>query len=387
MKKVCVITGTRAEYGLLKPLLCNFQSDNDIILQLLVTGTHLSSEFGYTYKEILEDGFEISEQIEIVMSSDTEVGTSKAMGLGLISFSEAFHRLKPDLVIVLGDRYETLSASIAALNTHITIAHIHGGEITEGAIDDVYRHAITKMSYLHFTSTEEYRKRVIQLGENPDRVYNVGAIAADIIKHMEYLSKEEMEKVLGLDLSRKTALFTYHPETINQVDAERQVSNILRGLDELKDLQIVFTMANSDMYGRSINLLVEQYVKSNSSKSVLFHSLGQHRYLSCMKYCACVIGNSSSGIIEAPSLHVPTVNIGERQRGRIQAASVINCLTESNDVSAAIRKALSDEFQIKAKNAVNPYGNGDTAEKIYSLIKEHLATVTAKRKKFYDINF
>lgn len=388
MMKICVITGTRAEYGLLKPLMERLNRDKDIILQLIVTGMHLSPEFGYTYQEIQQDGFEINEYVEIILSSDTAVGTSKAMGLGLISLSEAYVRLKPDMLVILGDRFEMLSAAIAALNCHVPIAHIHGGETTEGALDEAYRHAITKMSYLHFTSTEVYRRRVIQLGEGPDRVFNVGAIAMDAIVNMKYLSEEELKKTLGVDFKRATVLFTFHPATLEEGETELQMENILNALDAFPELQIIFTKANSDMQGRHINYLIDQYVVENQHRAVIFSSLGQRNYLSCMKYCSAVIGNSSSGIIEAPALHIPTVDIGDRQKGRVKAESVIHCLPEKKSVIGAIRKALSKEFLAAAGKASNPYGSSGVSEKIHFTMKQYIAeNKIDRKKKFYDIKF
>ncbi len=387
MKKICVVTATRAEYGLLKPLMKKIDEDKDLLLQIIVTGMHLSPEFGYTYEEIIKDGFTITEQIEILLSSDTAIGTSKSMGLAIISFSETFERLKPDMVIILGDRFEMMSIAISALNAHIPIAHLYGGETTEGAIDEAYRHAITKMSYLHFTSTETYRNRVIQMGESPDRVFNVGALAIEVIKNLSYLNKADLENFLGIKLNKTTALLTYHPVTLEENSAKFHMENILQALDEFDDLQIIFTKANSDMYGRSINQLIDNYVKINSHKSVVFSSLGQIKYLSCMKVCNFVVGNSSSGIIEAPNYMIPTVNIGDRQKGRVAPLSIINCEPVKNSIVRAIKKALSKEFKELIISQKNPYGDGKASEKIKTIIKEQLFNNQLNMKKqFYDLD-
>ena len=323
-KKICVVTGTRAEYGILKPLLRKVKEDNELELQLVVTGMHLSPEFGLTYKQIEEDNFRISEKVEILLSSDTPIGISKSMGLAMISFSEVFDRLKPDLLVLLGDRYEMLSVASSAMVARIPIAHIHGGETTEGAIDEAIRHSVTKMSYLHFTSTEEYRKRVIQLGENPNRVFNVGAMGVEEILNTNLLSKEELEKELDFKIDSKTALVTFHPVTLEENTSEEQFQNILDALDNFKDLKVIFTKANSDTDGRIINKMIDEYVIKNKGKAKAFTSLGQLKYYSTIKYTDFVLGNSSSGILEVPTFKKPTINIGDRQKGRIQAFSIIN---------------------------------------------------------------
>lgn len=385
MKKICVITGTRAEYGLLKPLMEKIYNDDDLQLQLVVTGMHLSPEFGLTYKEIEKDGFNIDDKIEILLSSDTPVSISKSMGLAMISFSESFNRLKPDLVVVLGDRYELFAAVSAAIVAKIPVAHLHGGETTEGAIDEAFRHSITKMSYLHFTSTEKYRKRVIQLGEDPKRVFNVGAIGVENIKNLPLLSKEELEKQIDFFINDKTILVTFHPVTLENQTSAQQFAELLHALDELNDLRIIFTKANSDTDGRVINQMIDDYVAKNKGRAKAFVSLGQLRYLSAMKYVAAVVGNSSSGILEAPSIPVATVNIGDRQKGRIKAESVIDCETKSEEIVKAIRIALSDDFQEKVKTVKSPYGDGNVSDKIIKHIKSFLNKPLDLKKTFYDI--
>lgn len=386
VKRICVITGTRAEYGLLKPLIMKMIDDKEIDLKLVVTGMHMSTEFGLTYKLIEEDGIVIDEKIEILLSSDSHVATSKAMGLAIISFSEYINRTKPDMVIVLGDRYEILAASISAMVANVPIAHIHGGEITEGAQDDVFRHCITKLSYLHFTSTESYRKRVMQLGEEPHRVFNVGAIGIENIKVLKLLSQEEIEKSINFVLNKKFALVTFHPVTLEQGLAEIQITELLGALEEFDDMKFIITKANSDNEGRKINRKIDEFISKNPEKYIGFVSMGQLKYLSAMKYCSMVIGNSSSGIIEAPSFNIPTINIGDRQKGRLQAKTVINCNPIKSDIIKAIKRGLSKEFKDKISKIENPYGDGDTSNKILYEIKKALSKEIELKKTFYDIN-
>ncbi|MBB6714602.1 UDP-N-acetylglucosamine 2-epimerase [Clostridium gasigenes] len=385
VKKICIVTGTRAEYGLLRPLIDKVNEDNDLELQLIATGMHLSPEFGMTYTNIIDDGYKINEKIEILLSSDTSVGISKSMGLATISFAEAFERLKPDIIVVLGDRYEIFSVCSAAVTAKIPIAHLHGGETTEGAFDEVFRHCITKMSYLHFTSTEEYRKRVIQLGENPSRVFNVGAIGVENIVSLDLLEKREIEKSIGFTLDKPFGLVTFHPVTLENNTSEYQFRELLKALDEMDGMKFIITKANSDSDGRIINKIIDEYEKDNKDKIITFTSMGYLRYLSAMKYCSLVIGNSSSGIIEAPSFNKPTINIGDRQKGRMQAESVINCNPSKDDIVNAINISLSKEFREKIKNSINPYGDGNTSSKIINIIKQTLSQNINLKKKFYDI--
>lgn len=385
MKKVCVVTGTRADYGLLKPLMQRITSLKELQLQLIATGMHLSPEFGLTYQEINEDGYRIDEKIEILLSSDTPIGISKSMGLTLISFSEAYERLRPDLIIVLGDRYEIFAAVSAAWIAKIPVVHLHGGETTEGALDEAFRHSITKMSYLHFTSTEEYRRKVIQLGEHPDRVFNVGAMGIENIKILKLLSKEELEKEIGFKFGKRTILVTFHPVTLEGNTSREQFQNVLKAFDEIDNLKIIFTKTNSDTDGRIINKMIDEYMRKNKEKVVAFTSMGQIRYLSTMQYVDAVVGNSSSGIIEAPIFKVPTVNIGDRQKGRIQADTVINCKPIKNDIIVSLDKALSDDFKEKIRYAQNPYGDGKVSAKIISVITECLSKNLDLKKEFYSI--
>lgn len=387
MKKICIVTGTRAEYGLLKPLIRRVNDDIDLKLQLLVTGMHLSPEFGLTYNEIIKDGFEITDKVEMLLSSDTEVGISKSMGLAMISFSEAFQRINPDILIVLGDRYEIFAAASVAMIAKIPIAHLHGGEITEGVVDEAIRHSITKMSYLHFTSNEVYRNRVIQLGENPSRVFNVGAIGEESIETLDFITKNELEKDLGIKFDMKTALLTFHPVTLESNSSEEQFKNILEALNEFNNLKVIFTKANSDTNGRIINNMIDKHVLNNPQKCVAFTSLGQLRYLSAMKYCDVVIGNSSSGIIEAPILKKITINIGDRQKGRIQAESIINCSPVKEEIVNSIKKALLEELSAKFERNRNESEKFSASENIIIILKEYLISDKIDiKKKFYDID-
>lgn len=387
MRKICVVTGTRAEYGLLMPLLEKLKNAKDLELQLLVTGMHLSPEFGLTYKLIEADGYKINEKVDILLSSDTPVGISKSMGLGMIGFSESFERLQPDLVILLGDRFETFAAAATASAARIPIAHLHGGETTEGAFDEAFRHAITKMSWLHFTSAELYRKRVIQLGEEPARVFNVGAIGIENIVKMPLMTKAELEENLGIQFNKKLLLVTFHPVTLENNTSATQFKELLESLDKIEDVTIIFTKANSDTDGRIINQLIDEFTTLHSKKTLSFTSMGQLRYLSTMKIATAVIGNSSSGIIEAPSFKVPTVNIGDRQKGRIQADSVIDCEPKKEEIDKAIKIALSDDFRNKLNKMDNPYGDGEVSDKVIKIIRDFFSRDISLKKTFHDINF
>jgi len=367
-KKICIFTGTRSEYGLLKPLIEELQNEPTIELQLLITGMHLSAEFGLTYKEISLEGFSRVERVEILLSSDTPIAVSKAMGLGLISFAEAFDRLKPNLIIGLGDRFELFSAVSAALVSRIPVAHIHGGEKTEGAYDEGFRHAITKMSHLHFTSTEEYRRRVIQLGENPKHVFNVGALGIDNIKKMKLLSLKELQKPISFKLDKPFFIVTFHPVTLEKNTSEMQFSELLKALDYFSDYKIIFTKPNADNDGRIIIKMIDDYVQNNKHRCIGFESLGQLRYLSSLKHAEMMIGNSSSGLIEMPSFKKPTVNIGDRQKGRIIPKSLIQCVPKEDKIIKAINQGLSKEFRVKCGDNINPYGDGTASRKISEVL-------------------
>lgn len=382
-RKICVVTGTRAEYGLLYWLMKEIQEDKDLELQLIVTGMHLSPEFGLTYKEIEKD-FKIDKKIEMLLSSDTPVGIAKSMGLAQISFAEAYEELNPDMLVVLGDRYEILSAVSSAMIANIPISHISGGETTEGAFDESIRHSITKMSHLHFTATDEYKNRVIQLGEQPSKVFNVGGLGIDNIKKLKLLSKKEFEKAIDFKLNQKNILVTFHPVTLEKSPSKEQFQNLLDAIDTLNDTNIIFTKANSDTDGRVINTMIDTYVKNNSDKSVGFTSLGQLRYLSALQYVDAMVGNSSSGLAEAPSFKIGTVNIGDRQKGRIMAGSVISCNSDKNAVIEAFKELYSSNFKNILLNSTNPYGNGGASEEIKKIIKD-IQLKDILKKSFFDI--
>ncbi|MDN5290055.1 MAG: hypothetical protein PWQ06_294 [Anaerophaga sp.] len=390
MKKVIsILTATRAEYGLLKPIIAKLNAEEAFDVRIVATGAHLSSEYGLTYREIEKDGFTIDEKIEILLSSDTAASVSKSMGLAMIEFSSYFERLKPDLLVVLGDRYETLAVAVTAMNQRIPIAHLYGGEATEGAIDDAIRHAITKLSYLHFTSIEPYRKRIIQLGEHPDRVYTVGAIGIENILNEKLLSREALARELGISLTAPYAVVTFHPVTLEAQSAEAQIQALLEACQAYQDLNFIFTKANADAEGRKINQMIDAYAQANAH-IFAFTSLGMLKYLSALKYAALVMGNSSSGLLEAPSFGVPTINIGDRQRGRLQAESVLNCEPDQAQIKEAMDLALGDAFGARAKMAVNPYGDGHTSDRIVAVIKKYMTGdngtdgIIDLKKKFYD---
>lgn len=385
MRKICVITGTRAEYGLLFWTMKAIQDDPSLELQLCVTGMHLSPEFGLTYQQIEKDNFKIDAKIEMLMSSDSSVGISKSIGLGVIGFADALDRLKPDLILVLGDRYEIFAAVTAAMIAKVPIAHCHGGEATEGLIDEPIRHSITKMSHIHFTATEEYKRRVIQLGETPESVYNVGALGIENINKLPLLSREGFEDSINFKLGKINLLVTFHPVTFEQNTAEIQFGELLSAIDSLENAHIIFTKPNSDTDGRVIIKMIDEYVKQNPTKAVSFISLGQLRYLSALKYVDIVIGNSSSGLAEVPSFKKTTINIGDRQRGRIKASSVIDCDPSKKSIKAAVELALSEEFKEKLKDAINPYGTGNSSNQIVEIIKATNLNGIIK-KKFYNLS-
>ncbi len=382
-RKVCVVTGSRAEYGLLYHLMKEIEADENLNLQLIVTGMHLSPEFGLTYKEIAKD-FQIDKKIEILLSSDTAVGISKSMGLAQISFSEVYTELQPDIVVVLGDRYEIFSAVSAAMIARIPIAHLHGGEITVGVIDEAIRHSITKMSHLHFTATETYKNRVIQLGECPKRVFNVGGLGIDSINGLNLLTKIEFESSIDCKLGDKNILVTFHPVTLEHETVKEQFQALMNVIDDLENTKVIFTKANSDMEGRVINQMIDKYVAKNPLKSVAFSSLGQLRYLSALQFVDAVVGNSSSGLLEAPTFKIGTINIGGRQKGRIKSASVIDCASAEQNIFSAFQKLYSQSFQASLKKVVNPYGDGGASKKITNILKSvELSDIL--KKPFYDL--
>ena len=382
MRKVCVVTGTRAEYGLLSRLMWLIRADHDLTLQIIATNMHLSPEFGLTYKEIEADGFTIDEKVPMPKLADTSNGIVKSMAVELSGIADAYEELRPDLIVILGDRYEMLVAATAALVYKIPIAHIHGGEITEGAFDDAIRHAITKMSHLHFTSTEEYRKRVIQLGEQPDKVFHVGSLGVENIKKTSLMSKDDIEKSLGFNLKPQTVLATYHSVTLSDQIA---IDELLTVLSEEKNIRILFTMPNSDTGGAYISEKINEFVAKNKERAIAFTSLGVKRYLSAMPHVAAVIGNSSSGIIEAPSFRIPTLNIGNRQKGRVICDSVVSCNNDSASIKKGLNKVLSRQMADIARNIQNPYEKENTAQSICDIIKNHPLGNLIK-KSFYNLS-
>lgn len=383
-KKIAAFTGSRAEYGLLYWLLKDIQASNSLQLQLLVSGMHLSPEFGETWSQIVSDGFSIDSKVEMLLSTNTSTGVVKSIGLGLIGFADSLEKLNPDILIVLGDRFEALAVAQAAMIMQIPIAHIHGGEITEGAYDDSIRHAITKMASLHFTSTSTHRNRVIQMGENPGSVFNFGAIGLDHLNRGIFFSKFELSKQLNFDLERPYFLVTYHPVTVGDESPTSSFNEIISALDAFPDFGIVITYPNADNGGRKIIPLIDSYAKSNPERVFVATSLGSVRYLSVLKNASAVIGNSSSGIIEAPSVCVPTVNVGIRQLGRIAAESVLNCSPERNSIQSAINVAVSKAFGQVCENTKNPYGQGHVSSKIVEVLEEYSIET---QKKFYDVEF
>jgi len=378
-RKICVVTGSRAEYGLLYPILKKIQACKGLSLQLVVTTMHLSSEFGLTYKKIEEDGFNIDEKIDNLLSSDKKSSMAKSAGLATILLAGSFEKLDPDMILLLGDRFETHAAATTAMLMSIPIAHIHGGEITKGAVDEQIRHSITKMSYLHFCSTKVYRHRIIQMGENPSKVFNTGAPGIDNIVNFKLLSKDALEEQLRWKFTNKCALFTYHPVTLLNDNLERDLISIFATLAD-SGIGILFTYANADSGGRIINKKIEEFCKLNPSRFKVVKSLGQLRYLSAMKYVDLLIGNTSSGIIEASSFGKPVVNIGDRQSGRLKGENVIDC--KIKDLSKSIRFALSSDFIIKCQNQKNIYGAGHASESIVNEIRNQPLSVV---KNFIDI--
>jgi len=382
--KVAVFTGTRAEYGLLFWLLKDIQSDPTLQLQLLVSGMHLSPEFGETFKQIELDGFQIDEKIEILLSSDSAVGTAKSMGLGVLGFADALARLAPEVLVILGDRFEALAAAQTAMILRIPVIHLHGGEITEGAYDDAIRHAITKLSYLHGTSTEVYRQRVIQLGEAPERVKNIGAIGLDHLKRAQFMDVPALSGSLDFSLAQPYFLVTYHPVTLGEEAPENSFQALLDALDAYPEHQVILTYPNADDGGRRIIPMLERYAATNPERVLAIPSLGQVRYLSAVKHASAVIGNSSSGIIEVPSFDVPTVNIGVRQQGRLAAKSVLHCPAVKGDIEKAIKTAITRSYKTDNELIKNPYGQGDCSEQVIAMIK---SLRFSPCKSFYDLPF
>ncbi|HYA86302.1 MAG TPA: UDP-N-acetylglucosamine 2-epimerase [Nitrospirota bacterium] len=369
-RRICVVTGSRAEYGLLYWLLKEIQEDAHLELQIITTGMHLSPEFGSTYRVIEEDGFMINAKVEMLLSSDTPVGIAKSIGLGVIGCADALDRLRPDILVLLGDRFEILAAAQAAMLAKIPIAHLHGGETTQGLLDEAIRHAITKMSHLHFVATEPYRQRVVQLGESPERVFNYGALGLDNILKLTLLSRDKLQEELNFSFRKVNFLVTYHPVTLSAEGPERAMNELFRALDRFPEASVVFTKPNADTLGRIICNMIDDYVDKHIARSVSYTSLGQLKYLSAVSNSEVIIGNSSSGIIEVPALGKPSVNIGDRQKGRLKGPSVIDCDDNAHNIVIAIEKALSAEFKEKIFPAESPYGVGGASKKIKQKLEE-----------------
>lgn len=383
MRKICFVTGTRAEYGLLSRLMRLVKEDKDLRLQVIATNMHLMPEYGETYKEIEKDGFTIDKKVYMHKPSDDAHGIISSMAEEMQGMNDALSELKPDILVLLGDRYEILVAAQVALIHRVPIAHIHGGEVTEGAFDDAIRHSVTKMSSLHFTSCEEYRHRVIQMGEQPSRVFDVGSLGVENIKAVPLMTKDELEASLDFKIDTQTILVTYHPVTLGG-DPAKDIREFLDALDQFKDLKVIFTMPNSDTGRDAIALAVENYVEKHSNSAKAYTSLGLKRYLSTLQFVKAAVGNSSSGIIEVPSFGIPTLNIGDRQKGRLASKSVVNCGTSKDEVIAGLKLCLSEEMQKTAKTYENPYAKPDTANLIYQELK-NVVLAGLNLKTFYDL--
>lgn len=367
--KICVVTGTRAEYGLMRHLIKAIDDDSQLELQLVATGMHLTQEFGYTIDEIKKDNINIDYEVDMLVSSDSDFGTSKSIGLGIIGFTDALKNLKPDLLLVLGDRFESYAATITAMILGIKIGHIHGGEATHGLIDESIRHSITKMSHIHFASTQEYKKRIIQLGESSMMVKHVGSLGIDNISKFQAMDKKDFENFAGLGLNERNIFVTYHPVTLEKGKSSKVFGDLLRALDQLENTHLFFSMANADSEGRAINKMIEEYVMMNKQKSMYKISFGQENYFSCLKYMDFIVGNSSSGIIEAPSFGIGTLNIGNRQLGRIQAKSIINSNESYKGIMKGLNILISEPFSRKLRNIKNPYFKKDTLQQILNYLK------------------
>ncbi|WP_082319624.1 UDP-N-acetylglucosamine 2-epimerase [Candidatus Thioglobus autotrophicus] len=382
-RKICVVTGTRAEYGLLYWLMKEIDADTALDLQIIATGMHLFEEFGNTYQQIEKDGFSIDKKVDISLLSDSKLAISKSMGIGITECSKAFADLRPDLLVVLGDRFEIFSAVSAAMIAKIPVAHLHGGEATEGAFDEYIRHSITKMSHLHFAATDEYRNRIIQLGECPSRVFNVGGLGIDNINKLQLLSKSDFVNIINFELGQKNILVTFHPVTLENSTSGTQFQALLDSISELKNTKIIFTKANSDTDGRIINSMIDNYVAKHNN-TIAFASMGQLNYLSALQFMDAVVGNSSSGLLEAPSFKIATIDIGDRQKGRIKADSVISCLPTKESIDSAFDKSYSEDFQNIVDNTKNLYGDGGSSKMVVKVIKNFDLNGILK-KTFYDL--
>ena len=383
-KKICVVTGTRAEYGLLRWLIDSIDNSKLLELQIIATGMHLSPEFGLSYKEIENDGFKIDKKIEMLLSADTPSSISKSTGLGLLGFADAYQSLQPDIIVVLGDRFEILAASIAAMFSRLPIAHLHGGETTAGAFDEAIRHSITKMAWWHFVGADEYKKRVIQLGESPKRVFNVGGLGVDNIKKTKLMSKDELIIETGIKFGKKNLLITYHSVTLENKTSQQGFKSLLDVLKEIKDINLIFTMPNADSDGRIIMKMINEFVFNHLERSISFTSMGSLNYLSTLQYIDGVIGNSSSGLAEAPTFKIGTINIGDRQKGRLKAKSIIDCKPTKKSIKLAIDKLYGYKFQKSLDLVKNPYGDGDAIKKIMNILLKKTVPKNMK-KSFYDL--
>jgi len=381
-RRIAAFTGTRAEYGLIHRLLQKLSSDENVELQIIASGTHLSPEYGLTADEITQDGLLISMNVEMLLSSDTAVGITKSMGVGLIGMADAIANLKPDLMFLVGDRFETFIAATSCLIANIPIAHCHGGELTEAAFDDSLRHSITKMANIHFVANEEYRLRVIQLGENPMTVHRVGGLGASNIRHRKLLGKEELENKLGIRFKQRNLMITYHSETLNNTNSAKDFNELLEALSCLRETQLIFTLPNADTNGRMLMKMTEDFCNKHAN-AVSFASLGQYNYFSCLHYCDGVVGNSSSGLTEAPSFNIGTVNIGDRQKGRLKADSVIDCAAEHLAIRSAINRLFDSEFKTLIERATNPYDLGDATDAIFKILVK--CPIPSTVKTFFDV--
>lgn len=382
-RRICVVTGTRAEYGLLQWVMTGVRESSRLDLQVIATGTHLSPEFGLTYRDIEADGFAIDRKVEMLLSADTPTGLAKSMGLGMIGLGDALAQLQPDLLLVLGDRFEILSAVAAAMVSRVPVAHVAGGESSEGAFDEAIRHAVTKMSHLHFVAAEEYRKRVIQLGESPDRVHLVGGLGVDTIGKLALLDRPALEASLGFELGQKNLLVTFHPVTLETATSESQMAELLAALETLGDTKLLFTMPNADTDGRVVFNMVQQFAAHHPNAKA-FQSLGQLRYLSCVQHVDGVVGNSSSGLTEVPTFRKGTINIGDRQRRRLKSTSVIDCKPDRASIVTALEQLYSPSFVSALRTARNPYGEGGASEKIVRILEDHPLEFILK-KSFFDL--
>ena len=382
-RKICIVTGTRAEYGLLKLIINLVHQSKDLELQLVPSCMHLSSDYGLTINEIINDGFPITKSVDMLMSSNSAVGVTKSFGIGAISFADVFNDLDPDIVVILGDRFEALSAAIAALFAKIPIAHIHGGEITKGCFDDSIRHSITKMSHIHFVASEEYKNRIMQLGEPSKFIYNVGGLGVDLIKETDFLSKSQLEDQLNLKFKEKNLLITFHPVTLENDEKNIHFFELIKSLSKLNDVGLIFTMPNADISSKGISEMIKSFCEKKKD-AYYFSSLGSSKYLSCMKIVNGVIGNSSSGLLEAPSLKIGTINIGNRQEGRLQASSIINCEPNESSIDKALEKLFSSKFNLILDSATNPYGNGGSSRKIFNVLK-NISLKNIIQKEFIDL--